>query len=95
MLGETLAHASSVEVVCFVSQSPYKEKVVPGLGKKAHSKLNDFSLFPAFSILSFQVLLLICKKSRKGHSVGHQRNFVGVIECRWHKLAEGVFDRLA
>ena len=34
--------------VARLSLSPYKVEVVPSLGKWAHSKLNDFSLFSAF-----------------------------------------------
>lgn len=44
-LSHILAHRASLKVESCFSQSPYKEKVEQGLGKKAHSKLSDFSLF--------------------------------------------------
>lgn len=60
LVGKTPAHAASLKVESLFVLLPYKEKVVAGLGKWAHAKLNDFNLFSLLMCVCMHVCQCVC-----------------------------------
>lgn len=56
--------------------SPYKVKVVPGLGKQAHSKLNDFSLFLTSLYIVFSSFITSCENPGKAAVWSHRGTLI-------------------
>lgn len=78
-----------VESLFFLS--PYKVKVLPGLGKRARSKLNNISLFPAFLHIVFSSFVTLYENPGKGAVLSHR----GTLLVLLAHMGKGSFDHLA
>lgn len=71
--------------------SPYKVKVVPGLGKRVHSKLNKFSLFSAFLNIVFSSFVTLCENPGKDAVSSHRGTLIVLLA----HTGKASFDHLA
>ena len=67
--------------ITLLPQSPYKEKVVPCLGKEAHSKWKSSVRFSVFNVF---LTLLLLQKIQKRPLCWVPEVLWGWLECRWH-----------